>query len=94
MSARSDSRRHRIDVTARVVAAIFAGYAISYLFAGALPLWLPIARTEAILWASLASFVIYAYIVLYAFGVRSAWILWRNLTLVILLLLAAVWWGR
>ncbi len=94
MTARSDIRRHRIDVTARVIAAIFAGYAISYLFTGALPLWLPIARPEAILWASLASFVIYTCIALYAFGVRSAWTLWRNLTLVILLLLAAVWWGR
>lgn len=94
MTASNDIRRHHIDVTARVIAAIFAGYAISYLFAGALPLWLPIARTEAILWASLASFVIYLCIVLYAFGVRSAWTLWRNLTLLIVLLGAAVWWGR
>lgn len=94
MSAGCAIRRHRVDVAARVIAAIFAGYAISYLFGGALPLWLPVARTEAILWASLASFVIYTCIVLYAFGARSAWTLWRNLTLVILLLLAAVWWGR
>lgn len=94
MSTSTASRRHRIDVTARVVAAIFGGYAISYLSAGALSLWLPVARTEAILWASLASFVIYTCIALYAFGIRSAWTLWRNLTLAILLLLAAVWWGR
>lgn len=94
MTTRAASRRHRIDVTARVIAAIFGGYAISYLSAGALSRWLPIARTEAILWASLASFVIYTCIVLYAFGAHSAWTLWRNLTFVILLLLAAVWWGR
>ena len=94
MTGRAEIWHDRADVTARAMAAIFAGYAISYLFAGALPLWLPMARTEAVLWTSLASFVVYTCVALYAFGARSAWALWRNLAIVILLLLAAIWWGR
>ena len=80
----------RASIAARVTAAIFGGYAIAYLFAGAVPLWLPIARTEAVLWTSLASFVVYTCVVLYAFGASSVWRLWRNLALSMLLLAAAI----
>jgi hypothetical protein len=85
------ARRHAVDVAARSVAAIGGGYGLSYLFAGALPLWLPIARTEAVLWSALASFAVYAGIVLYAFAARSTARLWLGLAAAALLLWLAVW---
>ena len=86
--------RWRANVTARVVAAIPGGYAISYLFTGAVPLWLPMARTEAVLWTTLASFAVYTVVVLYAFGARSVWRMWVHLALLMLVLAAAIGWGR
>ena len=94
MTDRASAAHARVSVGARVAAAILAGYAITYLFTGALPLWLPLARTEAVLWTSLASFCVYTSVVLYAFGARSVWRLWRNLALLTLVLIAAVWWRR
>lgn len=87
-------RRWRANVAARVVAAIPGGYAISYLFTGAVPLWLPMARTEAVLWTTLASFTVYTCVVLYAFGARSVWRIWRNLALLMLTMAVTIWWRR
>ena len=86
--------RWRANVAARMVAAIPGGYAISYLFTGAVPLWLPMARTEAVLWTTLASFAVYTGVVLYAFGARSVWRMWGHLALLMLVLAAAIWWRR
>ena len=94
MTDQADTTQARVNVAARVAAAIVAGYAVTYLFTGALPLWLPIARTEAVLWTSLASFCVYTAVVLYAFGARNVWRMWRNLALLTLVLIAAVWWRR
>jgi hypothetical protein len=84
----------RADIAARVVAAIPGGYAISYLFAGAVPLWLPMPRTEGVLGAALASFTVYTCVVLYAFGAGSVVRMWRNLALLMLVLAAAIWGQR
>jgi len=94
MTERADGWRLRAGIAARVTAAILGGYAITYLFTGALPLWLPMARTEAVLWTTLASFCVYTSVVLYAFGAHSVWRMWRNLVVLIIVLMAAIWWRR
>ena len=91
----SDIVRHRrAGVAARVVAAVPGGYAIAYLFTGAVPPWLPGSRTEAVLWVTLASFAVYTGVVLYAFGATSVWRMWRNLAVLMLALLLAIWCQR
>ena len=89
-----NGRHRRMGIAARVAAAILGGYAIAYLFAGTVPLWLPIARTEAVLWTSLASFIVYTGIALYAFGARNVWRMWSHLVLLMLVMAAAIWWRR
>lgn len=86
------TRSYALQVAARVLAAVPFGYALTHLFAGAVPLWLPIARTEAVLWTSIASFTFYTAVILYAFAVSSVWRLWRDLALLALLLLLAIGW--
>jgi hypothetical protein len=84
----------RAAIAARAIAAIPGGYAISYLFAGAVPLWLPMPRTEGVLWAALASFTVYTCVVLYAFGANNVVRMCRNLALLMLALAIAIWGHR
>lgn len=65
-----------IGLAQRIVAAIPIGYGLTYLFTGAMSRLLPIDRTEAVLWASMASFVGYLAIVIYAFAEPKLVRLW------------------
>ncbi len=94
MRRRAEDRHLHAGIAARVIAATLAGYVIAYLFTGALPLWLPMARTETVLWSSLASYCVYTSVVLYAFGARSAGRMWLNLVVLMVILMAAIWWHR
>ena len=68
--------RRRIEVLQRVVAAVPVGYGLTYLFTAAVPRILPTARTEAVLWTSMAGFALYLGLVVYAFAERSLVRLW------------------
>ncbi|MCG6205148.1 hypothetical protein LPW26_10900 [Rhodopseudomonas sp. HC1] len=92
--SRPAARRGATSLAVRLVAAVPGGYAVAYLFAGAVPLWLPLERTEAILWTSLVSFAVFTIVVLYAFGARDVRRMCRHLALSIALLIAAIWLGR
>jgi hypothetical protein len=65
-------------LVSRITAALVGGYALAAL-ASMATLALPIARTEAVLWGMLASFVVYACAVIWVFAVRSAWRAWTGL---------------
>ena len=77
----SPPMRHRIDVALRAVAGIGGGYLLSSLCAAALALFLPLARAEAVITGTLASFVIYTCAVMWAFAARSARAAWLGLGL-------------
>jgi len=81
---------HALAVTARIGAAVLMGYAITYVAAGAASLVMPLPRTEAVLWASIASFMVYTAVAIYAFAAASVLRMWRDLLLVLALLSAVV----
>lgn len=61
----------RIDVAVRIVAAVGGGYALAALSTMLLSVTLPLARVEAVLAASMASFAVFAAAVVWAFAARS-----------------------
>ncbi len=78
----------------RIAAALCGGYALAALAsvaALALPLALPLARTEAVFTGMMASFLVYAGAVVWVFAVRSARRAWIGLAVAAMPLLAAAW---
>ncbi|MCY1512028.1 hypothetical protein D9M68_464730 [compost metagenome] len=77
--------RYRMGVASRAVAAIAGGYGVAALSAAVLALGLPalfdMARSEAALTGTLASFLVYAVAVMWVFAARSAWRAWTGLTI-------------
>lgn len=72
---RSPSARHRWGVASRTLAAIFGGYAVTSLFNLALPLLLGTAgfsMPKTLVSALMASFLIWAAIIMAVFHARSA----------------------
>jgi ABC-type polysaccharide/polyol phosphate export permease len=83
--------RHVGPLISRIVAALFAGYALAALVSVA-ALALPMSRPQAVLTGMLASFLVYTGAVIWVFAVRSARRAWAGLLLAALpLLLAASW---
>ncbi len=73
---------HGLSVTARILAAVAGGYALTSLITFALSRLLPRAgmlQSEAVLAATIASFPIYAVIVMAVFHARSARRAWLGL---------------
>ncbi|ADO72070.1 DUF3649 domain-containing protein [Stigmatella aurantiaca] len=62
-----------VGITLRLVAAAVGGYGLAYTSTAFLSVWLPLARTDRVMFASLASFAVYTVAILYAFAARSAW---------------------
>ena len=67
---------YRLGVASRAVAAIFGGYALTAAAIALLAIWLPLARAEAVLTATMLSFALYATAVIWVFAARSAWRAW------------------
>ena len=83
--------RVRLEVCSRVLAATLGGYAFTYAFTAALARLLPLAPVDAVMVASLPSFLVYLAVVLWAFAARSAKRVWLGLLLA--LPLAAIGFG-
>ena len=66
----------RWDVTARVLAAILGGYALAYAATAFLSVYLPLVRSDRVVFASLSCFAVYTVAILYAFAARSALRVW------------------
>lgn len=66
----------RWDVTARVLAAILGGYAVAYVATAFLSVYLPLVRSERVVFASLSCFAVYTLAIIYAFAARSALRAW------------------
>lgn len=85
---------YRLAVLSRVTAAICGGYALAGLCTALLAIWLPMARADAVMTATMLSFAIYACAVIWVFAARDAWRAWVGLGLPTLALAAAYWLGR
>jgi len=70
---------YRLGVAARSVAAIVGGYVLAALVTMLLSVSLPMARSEAVMTATLLSFAIYTCVVMWVFATRSALRAWLGL---------------
>ena len=79
----STGLRHRLGVASRAVAAIAGGYGVAALSAAVLALCLPaafgMARSEAAMTGTLASFIVFALAVMWVFAARTAVRAWTGL---------------
>ncbi|WP_137818049.1 DUF3649 domain-containing protein [Pseudomonas sp. 2FG] len=66
----------RWAVTSRILAAILGGYALAYAATAFLAVYLPLMRSDRVVFASLACFAVYTAAILYAFAARSALRVW------------------
>lgn len=85
----SASFRYRLGVASRAVAAIAGGYGVAALCAAALAMCLPaafgMARSEATMTGTLASFIVFALAVMWVFAARTALRAWSGLAIAALL---------
>lgn len=65
-----------LATASRIVAAIFAGYGLAYASTMFLTVYLPLVRSDRVVFASLASFIVYAAAIIYTFAARSAMRAW------------------
>lgn len=82
--------RRAASLVSRVVAAVCGGYAIAGLATVTLSFSLPLARSEAVLVATMSSFAVYAVAVVWAFAARDAWRAWLGMAGAAALLLLLV----
>ena len=92
MSAAFDRARRAGPVAARIVGAVFGGYALGAL-ASVAALALPIGAPQAVITGMLASFVVYAGAVIWVFLARSARRAWAGLLIAAVPLALAAWWA-
>lgn len=83
--------RYRLAVASRVLAAALGGYAVAAASTRLLSLTWPAPPSQAVMWASMLSFVIWAVAVLWVFATRSAWRAWWGLSAATGLVVLAEW---
>ncbi|MEO9946877.1 hypothetical protein [Paraglaciecola sp.] len=88
--------KHKLDVLFRLIAAILGGYLVSIGFSIAFVpvlVWLNLcSQAEAVMVATMLSYIVYFTVIIVSFCRRSPWLLWRDMSLS-LCLLAATYWG-
>ena len=90
MTALTQQVRRTGPLVSRIVAALLGGYGVATLFALAV-LALPISKPQAVLTGQLASFAIYAGVVIWVFAVRRASTAWIGLLIVAAALAPLAW---
>ena len=81
----------RFGIASRVLAATAGGYAFANVVGIFLVRVLPVARGDAVLAMTLASFALYAAAIIWTFAARSARMAWLGLLVPIALLGAIAW---
>jgi uncharacterized protein DUF3649 len=81
----------RVGVASRVLAATAGGYAFATVVGIFLVRVLPVARADAVLGMTLASFALYAAAIIWTFAARSARMAWLGLLVPIALLGTIAW---
>lgn len=89
-SGRGPGWRWRAGVASRALAAIAGGYLLAALAATALAVWPPLHRAEAVITATLASFIVYLCAVLWVFAARTALKAWLGIAIPAAMLASAL----
>lgn len=69
----SSKGRFGAQLSARILAALFGGYALAYTSTAFLSVYLPLARADRVAFASLGCFMVWVVAILYVFAARSTW---------------------
>lgn len=77
------------SIASRILAALFGGYALAYGFTAFFSVYLPLARADRVVFASLLCFAVWTAAVIYVFAARSALRAWSLLLGTTLLLCLA-----
>ncbi|MES2869111.1 MAG: iron transporter [Pseudomonadota bacterium] len=80
-----------VPILSRTVAALIGGYAFTYAFTAALARLLPLDNVDSLIVASLLSFVIYTFAILWAFAARRQWSAWMGAVLAVPLAVIGFW---
>ena len=84
--------KHKLDVFSRIIAAVIGGYVLSVAFSFAfaqLLVWLKICElNEAVMSASMLSYVVFFIVIIVSFCRKNSWLLWRDILLSLCLLSA------
>lgn len=91
VSAKAWSQSPGLATASRIVAAIFAGYGLAYASTMFLTVYLPLVRSDRVVFASLASFLVYLAAIIYTFAARSATRAWLVLLGLSLLLVVSAY---
>lgn len=83
--------RQSADALSRITAGLFGGYLFTYAFTAAFARSLPLERADAVVVATLFSFLVYTLAILWAFAARSAWRAWVGLALALPLMAIGFW---
>jgi hypothetical protein len=75
----------------RITAALLGGYLFTYAFTAALARLLPLDKVDALVIASLLSFVVYTLAILWAFGCQSLRRVWTGIVFSLPLGLIGFW---
>lgn len=84
------SLRYRCGIVARSIAAIVGGYGLAASTTALLALLLPLSRGDAVITATLLSFIVYTCAVVWVFAVRTAWRAWLGLGTAIIVTMAVM----
>jgi hypothetical protein len=87
--------KHNYDVLLRTIAAIIGGYCVSLTFTFTLvPVLVEFKaceKNEAVMVASMLSYVVYFSVIIISFSRKNSWLLWRDITLTICILSSTYW---
>ena len=72
-----------VPILSRTLAALVGGYVFTYAFTAALARVLPLDNVDSMIVASLLSFVIYTFAILWAFAARHQWSAWMGAVLAV-----------
>lgn len=89
--AASTLSRYRWGVASRAMAALFGGYALSSAATVLMALLWPAPLAQAVLWATMLSFVVYTVAAIWVFTTRSAARAWAGMWVGTALLSALAW---
>ncbi len=78
-------------VTSRTLAAVIGGYALAHVLPIFFAVLIPLTKSDAVLLASQASFLIYAAAAIWAFAARTAWYAWVGILVPALVMGLLTW---
>ncbi|MCR6651379.1 MAG: DUF3649 domain-containing protein [Cellvibrionaceae bacterium] len=87
----TDATLHRWLVASRVLAAAVGGYALTSAATVLLALIWPVPQAQAIVFAALMSFVLYAGVIIWVFAVKHLRTVWLGLTAATVLCSGLAW---